>query len=150
MSAFGLGSKKRPAFRISCTAKAIVHGTLDEISKKRATLLVYDFTFFSYRSTRIKEADISFTFEPKKGSTGGGGPTVEKVAPFAKHIMMQTSQTETRKISANGAVSGGVGATVNANAGVEKSVEKTTTHAAEIVGIGPSMITGITSWPSGP
>jgi len=137
VSGFGSGSRKRPAFHVSCTAKGIFHGTLDQISNKRATLLVYDFSFFSYRSTRIKEANILFEFQSKKGSTGGGNPMVKKVAPYATHVMMLTTQTETRKIAVDGGITGGAGVSLDTKMSTEKSVEKTTTHAAEITGDSP-------------
>lgn len=50
---------------------------------------------------------------------------------------MQTSQTETRTISADGGIGGSSSVTVDAKVGVEKSVEKATTHAAEITGDRP-------------
>ncbi|KAI8960597.1 hypothetical protein F5Y11DRAFT_349321 [Daldinia sp. FL1419] len=134
VSTFSSGSRKRPAFRVSCTAKTIIHGTLDDVHNKPATLLIYDFSFFSYRSTRIKEANIHLEFKPKKGVQNNSWPTVRKVAPFAKHVMMQTSQTETHKLFADGSVGGGVALNVEGKLGFEKSIEKTTAHAAEITG----------------
>ncbi|RSM18558.1 hypothetical protein CDV31_002694 [Fusarium ambrosium] len=139
VSGFGSGSKKKPAFRVSCTARAIVHGTLDDKSKTKATLLVYDFSFFSYRKTRIKDATICFEFEKATENRGSQfkGPKVVKVAPYGKHVMMQTTETVTRKMMLEAGVSGGVVATANAKGGTEISVEKTTTHAAEITGDNP-------------
>ncbi|KAK7422548.1 hypothetical protein QQX98_001571 [Neonectria punicea] len=136
VSGFGSGSRKKPAFNVSCTAKAIIHGNLDQISNTPATLLVYDFSFFSYRSTRIKDARISFEFQPKKDGTGVG-PTVKKVAPFAKHVMMQTTETKTRNVTTGGGITGGTVVSANATVNAETSVEKTTTHAAEIIGNNP-------------
>lgn len=136
MSGFGAGRRKRPAFHVSCTAKVIVHGTLKEDSEERATLLIYDFEFFSYRSARIKEANILFEFQPRPGRIGGG-PIVQKIAPYATHVLMQTTQTETRTIALDGGVSGGAIVDINANLSAEKSVEKTTTWAAQITGARP-------------
>ncbi|RTE83627.1 hypothetical protein BHE90_001803 [Fusarium euwallaceae] len=139
VSGFGSGSNKKPAFRVSCTARAIVHGTLDDKSKTKATLLVYDFSFFSYRKTRIKDATICFEFEKAAENRGSQfkGPQVAKVAPYGKHVMMQTTETVTRKVVLETGVSGGVVVTANAKGGTEISVEKTTTHAAEIIGDNP-------------
>ncbi|RSL51269.1 hypothetical protein CEP54_011476 [Fusarium duplospermum] len=139
VSSFGSGSKKKPAFWVSCTARAIVHGTLDDKSKTKATLLVYDFSFFSYRKTRIKDATICFEFEKAAENRGSQfkGPKVVKVAPYGKHVMMQTTETVMRKVVLETGVSGGVVATANTKGGTEMSVEKTTTHAAEITGDNP-------------
>jgi hypothetical protein len=136
VSGFGVGSRKRPAFHISCTAKVIVHGTLTKDSNELATLLVYDFSFFSYRSTRIKEAHIVFEFQPKKGSAGWG-PAVKKVGPYATHVMMQTTQTETVTKGGELSLTGGTVINGNAKGSVEKAVEKVTTHAVKITGDNP-------------
>ncbi|KAI0198873.1 hypothetical protein F4808DRAFT_451794 [Astrocystis sublimbata] len=136
VTGYSSGPKKRPAFFVGCDAKAIIHGTLNQTAGTRATLLVYDFSFFSYRSVRIKAADIHFEFRSKDG-IAGAGPLVQKMAPFATHIMMETSAqvTDTRNVS--GGVSSG--SVVNAQAGVkyEKSIEKTETYAAEVTGNQP-------------
>ncbi|KAI0888362.1 uncharacterized protein GGS22DRAFT_155677 [Annulohypoxylon maeteangense] len=131
------GRKKRPAFNVGAVAKAIVHGTLDQISKTPATLLVYDFKFFSHRSTRIKDANISFEFQAKRGSNSLG-PMVTAIAPYAKHIMMRTTETVTRTIGGDAGIQGGSVVTGNASVYGEKSVEKITTHAAEVVGNNPA------------
>ncbi|KAL6229844.1 hypothetical protein BDW75DRAFT_224294 [Aspergillus navahoensis] len=47
---------------------------------------------------------------------------------------METSQVETRKQTVKGGLSGGAVLQVNGEAGLEKTVEKTTTFAAEITG----------------
>ncbi|KAK2024171.1 hypothetical protein LX32DRAFT_666857 [Colletotrichum zoysiae] len=133
---FHSGPRKRPAFNVGANARAIIHGTLDEMSNTPATLLIYDFSFLSHRSTRIKSASISFEFRAKRGSASLG-PTVVAVAPFGKHTTMQTTETVTNTIGADGGLSGGAVVNVNAGLHTEKSVEKTTTHAAEIVGNNP-------------
>ncbi|KAJ4320187.1 hypothetical protein N0V84_005972 [Fusarium piperis] len=139
VSGFGYGSKKKPAFRVSCTARAIVHGTLDDMSKTKATLLIYDFSFFSYRKTRIKNASICFEFEKAAENRGSQfiGPKVAKVAPYGKHVMMQTTETVTRKVVLETGISGGAVATANAKGATEISVEKTTTHETKITGDNP-------------
>lgn len=137
ISTFGSGSRKKPAFRVSCVAKVIVHGTLDDVSNTRATLLVYDFSFFSYRSTRIKAASILFEFKANQGSNAGGGPAVKAVAPYGRHVMMQTRQTETRKVTVGAGLTSGTVVSANANASTENSIEKETTHSAEITGDNP-------------
>ncbi|KAL6827244.1 hypothetical protein J3E69DRAFT_333416 [Trichoderma sp. SZMC 28015] len=131
------GRKKRPAFNVSAVAKAIIHGTLDETSKTPATLLVYDFKFLSHRSTRIKDASISFKFKAKRGSTSLG-PTVIAVAPYAKHNMLRTTETVTRTISGDAGIEGGTIVTGNASVHAEKTIEKVTTHFAEVVGDNPA------------
>ncbi|KAL7961526.1 hypothetical protein V8C34DRAFT_311755 [Trichoderma compactum] len=131
------GRKKRPAFNVSAVAKAIVHGILDETSKTPATFLVYDFKFLSHRSTRIKDASISFEFKARRGSTSLG-PTVIAVAPYAKHIMLRTTETVTRTISGDAGIQGGAVVTGNVSVHAEKMVEKITTHAAEVVGDNPA------------
>ncbi|CAI0644530.1 unnamed protein product [Colletotrichum noveboracense] len=133
---FHLGSRRKPAFNVGAIAKAIIHGTFDQDSRTPATLLVYDFSFFSHRSTRIKEANISFEFRAKKGSASIG-PTVTEVAPFGRHVMMQTTETVTKTVGGEGGVSGGAVVNVNTNLRAERSVEKVTTHAAKVVGNNP-------------
>ncbi|KAF4537794.1 Intracellular serine protease [Lasiodiplodia theobromae] len=131
------GRRKKPAFNVGAVAKAIIHGTLDQLNKTPATLLVYDFSFFSHRrSTRIKDASITFEFQARGGKSIPG-PTVEKVAPYGKYVMMQTTETVTRTIGADGGISGGVIASLSTNLRGDQSIEKTTTHAAEIVGNNP-------------
>ncbi|KAI1635752.1 hypothetical protein F4809DRAFT_642243 [Biscogniauxia mediterranea] len=98
---------------------------------------VYDFTFLSHRSTRIKDANISFEFKAKRGSTSLG-PTVINVAPYAKHIMMRTTETVTRTVGGDFGVQAGTVVTGDAGIHGEKSVEKITTHAAEVVGNNPA------------
>lgn len=134
---FSSGPNKRPAFNVGSLAKAIVHGTLDQIHNKPATLLVYDFSFFSYRSRRIKDATIKFKFQPKKGSISAG-PTVKSVAPFGRHVMMQTREKVSQTTAADTGISGGAAVTANFSVHAEKSVEKTTTHAAEVTGNNPT------------
>lgn len=130
------GRRKKPAFNVGAVAKAIIHGTLDEFSKTPATLLVYDFSFFSHRSARIKDASITFEFQAK-GGRNVPGPTVEKVAPYGKHVMMQTTETLRRTFAVDGGVSGGVIVNANANIHAEQCIERQTTHAAEVVGNNP-------------
>jgi len=134
---FSGGRKKRPAFSVGAVAKAIVHGTLDEASKKRATLLVYDFKFLSHRLTRIKEANTYFEFQAKKGSTSLG-PTVEQVAPYSKHVLMRTTETVTTTIGGDGGIEAGSILTANAGIHGERSVNKTVTHSAKVVGDNPA------------
>lgn len=137
MSGFQSGPRKRPAFDVRCVAKAIIHGTLNNDPESRATLLIYDFSFFSYRSTRIKEADIFFEFVDGKNSSQGSAPTVKRIAPYSRHSMMETTQTNTKKLTADAGIDAGSVVTANTKVGVESSTEKITTHAAEIVGSQP-------------
>lgn len=133
---FRSGSRKRPAFYVQCVARAIIHGTLTPESDQRATLLVYDFRFLSYRGTRIKDATINFDFLPSAGSPPGSGPSVRKVGPDERYSMMETTQLENLKKTFKLGINGGA-VPVNGEAGVESSVEKTVTFAAEITGSRP-------------
>ncbi|KAI0154853.1 hypothetical protein GGR57DRAFT_511818 [Xylariaceae sp. FL1272] len=117
------GRKKRPAFNIGAEAKAIVHGTSDPLSRQSATLLIYDFKFFSHRSTRIKDASISFEFKSKRGSRNPP-PTVAVVAPYAKHVMIRTTETSTRTLGVAAGVQGGSLVNGNADAHGDWTVEK--------------------------
>src|SRR5690242_8754569 len=94
VSSFQSGPSKKPAFHVSCTAQAIIHGTLDRTSNTRATLLVYAFSFFSYRSARIKTAEISFEFQPKNPNAGSSGPAIKKISPYSRYNMMQTTENK--------------------------------------------------------
>jgi hypothetical protein len=122
---------------VQCVAQAIIHGTLTPESAQKATLLVYEFQFLSYRGTRIKDASISFDFQPSAGGASGTGPTVWKVAPGERYSMMETTQVESRKKTASLGINGGAVVPLNGEAGIESSVEKTVTFAAEITGSRP-------------
>lgn len=132
VSNFGSGSRSRPAFRVNCEAKAIIHGTLNEASGTPATLLVYDFSFLSYRPARIKDARIEFKFKSQGNDTG---LEVQSIAPTSKHVVMQTIETETRKTAVGGNAGATIGASLELSLSNETSVEKQTTHAAEISGL---------------
>lgn len=136
-SMFHSGSRKRPAFHVQSVARAIIHGTLARGSAQRATLLVYDFQFLSYRGTRIKDASICFDFLPSAGSPPGSGPSVKKVGPDERYSMMETTQLESLKKTAKLGISAGTVVSPNGEVGVESSVEKTVTFAAEIIGSRP-------------
>ncbi|KAL2150280.1 hypothetical protein VTH82DRAFT_7956 [Thermothelomyces myriococcoides] len=82
VTGYSSGLRRRPAFFVGCEAKAIVHGTLNQASDTRATLLVSDFCFFSYRSARIKRARAHFEFRSKTG-VPGAGPLVLGSSPVA-------------------------------------------------------------------
>ncbi|KAH6628319.1 hypothetical protein F5144DRAFT_578656 [Chaetomium tenue] len=131
------GSKSRPAFYLGCEAKAIIHGTLNEKTGGLATLLVYDFSFFSYRSVRIKEADIHFEFRSKDG-IAGAGPLVAEVAPSATHTMMRTNSTVTRTGEFSGGLSGGAVVTAQGGAKFSKTVEMEESYAVEVTGNRPA------------
>ncbi|KAJ2902816.1 hypothetical protein MKZ38_000097 [Zalerion maritima] len=132
------GRARKAAFNVSCTAKAIIHGRMDEYSGKPATLLVYDFVFLSYKSsTRIKSADITFEFLPAEGQTDG--PSVKEVAPYGNTVVMETTETQTVTMGGSGTAGGGVlGAELSATSKYEKSVKKDTTHATMIIGDKPT------------
>lgn len=91
-------SRRKPAFTVSCNAKAMIHGELGGPSSKKATLLVYELKFQSYRGARLREADISFEFKPQPGATGR--VSVAKVRPDGVHKMEKTEQTEVKDIHA--------------------------------------------------
>ncbi|KAI1771104.1 hypothetical protein F4818DRAFT_445752 [Hypoxylon cercidicola] len=114
------GPKKRPAFNVAAVAKAIVHEKLDQASETPATLLVYDFQFSSRRSTRIKDATVSFEFKAKGGGNGCG-PTVTAVAPYPKHIKRWTTESVTT-LGGNAGVQGGAVVTGNAATHAKKSI----------------------------
>lgn len=136
MTQFHSGRRKRPAFDVRGVVKAIVHGTLDDVDNEPATMLVYDFYFLSHRSGRIKDATISFEFQAKEGGDNSS-ITVRDVAPCGKHVMMQTKEKVVRTSSADGGISGGVALSANLNMHTEKTVERETTYAAEVIGDTP-------------
>lgn len=133
------GGKKKSRFCVSSTAKAIIHGTMDEISHIPATLLVYEFEFLSYKtSARIKEAQIVFQFQVKAVNSTGA-PKITAIRPKGRHALIETLQNEkdTLNLEAN------LGANI---AGLElggkiapgREVEKTTTHATTVTGTAPA------------
>ncbi|TEA15137.1 hypothetical protein C8034_v002589 [Colletotrichum sidae] len=139
------GPRKRPAYDVNATARAIIHGTLDDVSQKPATLLVYDVHFFARRPRRIKAATISFEFKPQIGAKKLG-PTVSQMAPFGEHSIWHSTEMVTQTIGGDAGISGGVGATVGANLSSEKSTEKTVTYAAHIIGHNPPNDWGDCLW----
>ncbi|TDZ13599.1 hypothetical protein C8035_v004260 [Colletotrichum spinosum] len=139
------GPRKRPAYDVNATARAIIHGTLDDVSQKPATLLVYDVHFFARRPRRIKAATISFEFKPRIGAKKLG-PTVSQMAPFGEHSIWHSTEMVTQTIGGDAGISGGVGATVGANFSSEKSTEKTVPYAAHIIGHNPPNDWGDCLW----
>ncbi|UKZ78201.1 hypothetical protein TrVFT333_005936 [Trichoderma virens FT-333] len=127
VSAFHGGSKKKPAFTVSCNAKAIIHGEIGPSSKKRATFLVYEFKFNSYRGSRIKQANILFEFKPMKGQEGG--PSVYQVASHGLYKMRETLQDESLKKGIEFGLGPNIPAVeANLTLSAEASVEKVTKH----------------------
>ncbi|TDZ40121.1 hypothetical protein CTRI78_v010394 [Colletotrichum trifolii] len=139
------GPRKRPAYDVNATARAIIHGTVDDVSQEPATLLVYDVHFFARRPRRIKAATISFEFKPQIGAKKLG-PTVSQMAPFGEHSIWHSTEMVTKTIGGDAGISGGVGATVGANLSSEKSTEKTVTYAAHIIGHNPPNDWGDCLW----
>lgn len=111
----------------------MIHGEMGGKSSKKATLLVYEFMFRSYRGARLKEADILFEFKPHPRGTGR--ISVAKVRPDGVHKMRKTEQVEGHGIWAgvNGAAMQAVGAEV----GVEHSVEKIANYHTIVTGDRP-------------
>ncbi|KAK1147924.1 hypothetical protein N8T08_000440 [Aspergillus melleus] len=137
VSEFYSGRTRRRAFDVQCDARAIVHGTLEPGSGIRATLLVYDFTFNSYRSSRIKNADIWLDFQSKAGLSASG-PSVVEVAPNKRYAVMESAQMETWTTGVDGSIGTEAFITVAANVGVQKSTEMTAIYSAEVTGNRPS------------
>ncbi|EGU74737.1 hypothetical protein FOXB_14753 [Fusarium oxysporum f. sp. conglutinans Fo5176] len=136
VSAFHGGCRKKPAFTVTCNAKAMIHGNMGSRSQKAASLLVYEFKFNSYNGTRIKEANISLQFRAAGGLAGG--PSVKEVRPSGWHKMEPSTQNEssTRGIGVN------LGPQVpGANIGVdfsdEDTIEKVTKHHTVVIGDNP-------------
>ncbi|KAL7905887.1 hypothetical protein GGI35DRAFT_459545 [Trichoderma velutinum] len=136
VSAFRGGSKRRPAFTVSCNARAIIHGEMGPSSDKHATLLVYEFKFNSYRGARIKEADVLFEFHAMKGQAGG--PSVHSVAPYGLHKMEETTQSESSTHGLELSVGPSIPAVdVGLTLSGEASVEKVTKHYTVVTGDNP-------------
>ncbi|KAL5003235.1 hypothetical protein BDV10DRAFT_201119 [Aspergillus recurvatus] len=133
VSAFRAGPRKRPAFTVSCNAKAMIHGEMGGKSLKKATLLVYEFMFRSYRGARLKEADILFEFKPRPGTTGR--ISVAKVRPDGVHKMRKTEQIEGHGVWMG--VNGTAMQAVGVEAGAERSVEKIANYHTIVTGDRP-------------
>lgn len=88
----------KPAFRVSCCAKAMIHGSTGGGSQKAATLLVYEFRFISQRGARIKAANISFEFKADSKSRPASTPIVAKVRPYGVLKMEETVRNEVSKL----------------------------------------------------
>ncbi|KAG8158604.1 hypothetical protein KVR01_011726 [Diaporthe batatas] len=143
------GAKRRSRFSIDATARAIVHGTLDQTSGKPATLLVYDFEFATHRSSaRIMRADIDFLFQPGKGNSAG--PLVAAVKPMGTHKMGDTEENNTRGLAAEGSLDAKIaGSGIGAKITPSRTTAKTTTHYTDVVGSTPANEYGdclITRW----
>ncbi|KAL4807719.1 hypothetical protein BDV18DRAFT_151634 [Aspergillus unguis] len=133
VSAFRAGPRKKPAFTVSCNAKAMIHGDMGGSSSKAATLLVYEFKFRSYRGARLKYADITFEFKPLPGQEGR--ISVAKVSPDGIYKMQRTEQIEDHGVRAgvNGALMQAVGVEV----GAEYSTEKVANYHTVVTGDRP-------------
>jgi hypothetical protein len=136
VSVFHGGSRRKPAFTVSCNAKAMIHGHMEAGSDKKATLLVYEFKFNSYRGTRIKEADILFEFHAQKEQSGG--PSVAAVRPRGIHKMEETTQKESSKLTLELKAGPEIPA-IDAGVAVsrEDAVEKITKHHTVVTGDNP-------------
>jgi hypothetical protein len=82
---------------VSGKARAIIHGTLDEITREPATLLVHEFTLLAHRSAHINKATIKLEFVP---SNTRFGPLVKRVAPIGGHTLQAASGGVCASISA--------------------------------------------------
>ena len=112
----------------------MIHGTMGTLSRDRATLLVYEFKFNSYRGRRIKEANIVFQFRPREGQAGG--PSVKQVWPQGLYKMEETTQKNALKLGAEIApkfvgIDPGVGLTL------KESIEKESKHHTVVSGDNP-------------
>jgi hypothetical protein len=114
----------------------MIHGYSNDGAGKRATLLVYEFKFNSYRGARIKTADIMFEFHARGGRLAG--PSVKAVRPYGIHKMEETTQNESSTLSLQlqagpeiPAVDAGVSLTR------EDAIEKITKHHTVVTGDNP-------------
>lgn len=112
----------------------MIHGTMGPPSQKRATLLVYEFKFNSYRGKRIKEADIVFEFGPKEGQAGG--PSVKQIWPQGLYKMEETTQKNTSELGGEIApkfagIDPGIGLTL------KESIEKESKYHTIVSGDNP-------------
>ena len=136
MSAFGAGSSAKPQFSVDCTARAIIHGTLDDQSQQPASLLIYDFSFLAFRSTRLKSANISFEFKDKESQET---PVVYRIAPYLKHTTMPSTEVHRQAIEAGVSGNAGFGpAAITPNISASNSREKTMEYQVEVIGENPS------------
>ncbi|KAL4909352.1 hypothetical protein BDW74DRAFT_187521 [Aspergillus multicolor] len=133
VSSFRAGSQKKPAFTVSCNAKAMVHGSMGGGSSKFATLLIYEFKFRSYRGARLKGADILFEFKPLPGATGR--VSVAQVRPDGVHKMERTEQLEGHSVWAG--ITGAPMQAVGVEVGADRTVEKITAHHTVVSGDRP-------------
>ncbi|KAL1881325.1 hypothetical protein Daus18300_001178 [Diaporthe australafricana] len=124
ISSFHGGFRKKPAYTVSCEAKAMIHGRMSPDSDKAATLLVYEFKFLSRRGTRIKSADILFEFRARSRAPGAIGPSVVEVRPKGQSKMGETIENQASKFG----LSFNVGPSIpGVEAGVTASGERITT-----------------------
>ncbi|RDW78680.1 uncharacterized protein DSM5745_05532 [Aspergillus mulundensis] len=133
VSSFRAGPRKKPAFTVSCNAKAMVHGEMGGFSSKMATLLIYEFQFRSYRGARLKEADILFEFKPLPGATGR--VSVAQVRPDGVHKMERTEQLEGHSVWAG--ITGAPMQAIGVEVGADRTVEKITGHHTVVTGDRP-------------
>lgn len=63
---------------------------------------------------------------------------MKEVAPYSKHVMMRTTETVATTIGGEGGIQGGSIVTGNVGIHGERSVSKTVTHSAEVVGDKPA------------
>ncbi|KAL2838255.1 hypothetical protein BJY01DRAFT_237555 [Aspergillus pseudoustus] len=138
VSVFQAGRQRKPAFTVSCNAKAMIHGKVRPDSSKSATLLVYEFKFRSYRGTRLKEANILFEFKRLLGETSG--IKVAKVRPDGVFKMEKSEQTE--GIGTNAGINVPVLQFIGVEAGVEHSTEKIAMYHTVLTGDNPQNMWG--------
>lgn len=134
--------ERRGVIEIQCKAREIVHGKLsssldvsDYDAKPYATLLVYDIHMnTSKASRRIVSARVEFEFF--SSVQNAPAPTVHKIGPFGRLSVLPTSQEETKTVGGELGLSGGpeMVASLGVKGTVEKSVSRTTTDEARVMG----------------
>lgn len=134
--------ERRGVIEIQCKSRVIVHGTLsssldpdEDDAEAYATLLVYDIHMNTRKaSRRIMSATVEFEF--RSSEAGAPDPKVHKIGPLGRVGLLSTEQKETKTVGGELSLSGGpeLVASVGVTGTVEKSVGRTTTDEARVIG----------------
>jgi len=102
-------SNRTDKYKIDVDLYTCIHGTLDQVEKKRASLIVFDFQLVCVDgSGSFRNAQFEFEFEDTDTASRKSGPNVFAYAPFrTEERSYQTSEDveTTKKLELSGGVS---------------------------------------------
>ncbi|EUC39824.1 hypothetical protein COCMIDRAFT_10164 [Bipolaris oryzae ATCC 44560] len=128
-------TERKGALDIRCACLDVIHGLMSPDADEFATIIVLNFRFDSRKTARrILAVNITLQFAPEQ--PGDPEPEVFQITPFDSMVMVQTMQTEEKKIMAgvNLGAPPLAGVELGVDLGWERSVNRETTDATRVIG----------------